>query len=138
MSMRDYAVNDYGFVLDEDMIKTIASQFCKDYTEEDYEEDECTFKDMLYNAGIVDYISEFTGDAIHITDSGIDDWSNTNGYSADWIYYIPAKRVGTLFEAAYNNIEEMVDEFKEKIGEYFTEDFNYRECICHIVGTYYG
>lgn len=138
MSMRDYAVNDYGLVLDEDMLKTIASQYCKDYTEKDYEEDECGFHEELYDAGIIEYISEFTGDAICITDNGTDDWRNTNGYDADWIYYIPAKRIGTLFESAYNNIEEMVDEFKGKIGEYFTEDFNYREHICHIVGTYYG
>ena len=138
MSMRDYAVNDYGLVLDGDMLKTIASQYCEGYTEEDYNEDECGFHDELYDAGIVDYISEFTGDAICITDNGTDDWRNTNGYDADWIYYIPVNRMGTLFKAPYRNIEEMVDEFKEKIGKYFSENFDYRKHICHIVGTYYG
>ncbi len=138
MSMRDYAVNDYGLLINEDMLKTIASQYCEGYTEEDYQEDECGFHDELYNAGIIEYISEFTGDAICITDDGIDDWRNTYGYDADWIYYVPVKRIGTLFEPAYNNIEEMIDEFKERVGKYFTEDFDYREHICHIVGTYYG
>lgn len=138
MSMRDYAVNDYGLVLDEDMLKIIASQYCEGYTEEDYNEDESGFHDELYNAGIVEYISEFSGEAICITDNGIDDWRNTDTCYSDWIYYIPASKVSTLFEPAYNNIEEMVNEFKEKIGKYFTENFNYREHIRHIVGTYYG
>ena len=138
MSMRDYAVNDYGLVLDEDMMKTIASQYCEDYTEEDYDEDPWAFDDELYCAGIVDYISEFSGEAIYINDNGIDDWRMTTPYNDDRIYYIPVSRIGTLFEAAYNNIEEMIDEFKSKIGKYFTDDFDYRKHICHIVGTYFG
>lgn len=138
MSMRDYAVNDYGLVLDEETIKVIASQYCEGYTEEDYDEDPWGFNDELYSAGIVEYMSDFSGETIHIDDDGIDDWRNTDVYCSDLIYYIPVSRISTLFKAAYNNIEEMVDEFKEKIGEYFTEDFNYREYIRHIVGTYFG
>ena len=138
MSMRDYAVNDYGLVLYEDTLKTIASHYCEGYTEEAYEEDEYGFNDELYNNGIVDYISEFTGDVICITDNGTDDWRNADGYLGDWIYYIPVEKMGTLFEAAYNNIDEMVEEFKEKIGKYLSEDFDYRSNIRHIVGTYYG
>lgn len=138
MSMRDYAVNDYGLVLDEDMMKIIASQYCEGYTEEDYDEDFCAFNDELYGAGIVEYMSDFSGEAVYIDDDGIDDWRNTDVYCSDVIYYIPVSNISTLFKAAYNNIEEMVDEFKDKIGKYFTEDFNYRKNIRHIVGTYFG
>lgn len=138
MGMRDYAVNDYGLVLDEDMMKVIASQYCEDYTEEDYDEDPWAFNDELYEVGIVDYMSDFSGEAIYVDNNGIDDWRNSDAYCGDVIYYIPVSRISTLFEAAYNNIEEMIDEFKEKIGKYFTDDFNYREHIRHVVGTYYG
>ena len=37
MSMRDYAVNDYGLVMTKDMLKTICSKYCPDYTEEEYD-----------------------------------------------------------------------------------------------------
>lgn len=33
MSMRDYAVDDYGLVLDKDTVNDIASQIFEDYTE---------------------------------------------------------------------------------------------------------
>ena len=32
----------------------------------------------------------------------------------------------------------ILNEFKDRIGKYFTEDFDYRKHICHIVGTYFG
>ena len=139
MSMRDYAVNDYGLLMTEDMLKCACSKYCKGYIEEDYEENEFDYKDELYDAGIVEFISEFTGEAIHINDDGIDDWRhNGDNYNDDMIYYIPAKRESTLFMAAYSNIEELVNEFKEKIGEYLEEDFDYRNYVRHIVGTYFG
>ena len=37
-----------------------------------------------------------------------------------------------------NNMEEIVDEFKSKLGKYLPEDFDYRSRISHICGTYYG
>lgn len=32
MSMRDYAVDDYGLIMTRDMLKTICSKYCPDYT----------------------------------------------------------------------------------------------------------
>ena len=37
MSMRDYAVNDYGLVMTRDMLKTICSKYYREYTEEEYD-----------------------------------------------------------------------------------------------------
>ena len=138
MGMRDYAVDDYGLVLDEDTLKNIASQYCEDYTEKDYDEDPWAFDDELYCAGIVDYISDFSGEVIYIDDNGIDNWRTATLYNGDRIYYIPMSRRMGLFEAAYSNIDEMINEFKLKLGEYLPEDFDYRSRICHICGTYYG
>ena len=48
MSMREYAVNDYGLIMDGYALKMIASKVCKDYTDEEYKEDEDLFNyDMI-------------------------------------------------------------------------------------------
>lgn len=139
MSMREYAVNDYGLLMSEKMLKMVCMKACKNFTEEEYDYDEWAFYDELYERGIVEYISEFTGEALAVTDKGEDDWSNNdNSSDSDIIYYVPCRNISTLFKAAYNDMDEIIAEFKEKLGEYFQDDFDYRYYIRHIVGTYYG
>ena len=59
-------------------------------------------------------------------------------YSGDQIYYIPVNSYPTSFKPAYENMDALIAEFKEKVGEYLPEDFDYRSNIRHIVGTYFG
>ena len=138
MSMRDYAVNDYGLVMTRDMLKTICSKYYREYTEEEYDKDEYSFNDALYEEGIVEYISEFTGEAMTIDDNGNDDYNSSEVYNYDTIYYVQNKNYGTLFKAAYANMEELESEFRDKFNKYLSDDFDYRKHICHIVGTYFG
>ena len=135
MSMRDYAVDDYGLLLTEETMKIIASKVCDDF--EDMEEDE--YGDALYEEGICEYIGDFTGEAGVLLDNGLNDWiSNGEMYDGDRIYYVQVSSYPTIFKAAYENMDALVSEFKEKIGEYLPDDFNYRANIRHIIGTYYG
>lgn len=135
MSMRDYAVDDYGLLLTEETMKIIASIVCDDF--DDMEEDE--YGDALYEEGICEYIGDFTGEAGILFDDGLNDWmSNGETYDGDRIYYIQVSSYPTLFRAAYENMDALIAEFKEKVGEYLPEDFNYRANIRHIVGTYFG
>ena len=133
MSMRDYAVSDYGLLLDEETIKIIASQVLEDYTDEDdmaYE---------LYNKGICEYISEFTGESLPIRDDGHVSWCDDGeDYRCDTVMFVPIINYPTLFEKAYENIEEIIDELKRKLGKYLPEEFDYRGKIRHISGTYFG
>lgn len=138
MSMRDYAINDYGLVMTREMLKTICSKYYKEYTEEKYNDDEYSFNDALYEEGIVEYISGFTGEAMVIDDNGSDDYNSSEAYNDDTIYYVPNQNYGTLFKAAYANMEELESEFRNKFNKYFPDDFDYRKHICHIVGTYFG
>ena len=138
MSMRDYAVNDYGLVMTRDMLKTICSKHYREYTEEKYDDDEYSFNDALYEEGVVEYISEFTGEAMVIDDNGNDDYNSSETYNDDTIYYVPTQNYGTLFKAAYANMEELESEFRNKFNKYLPDDFDYRKHICHIVGTYFG
>ena len=138
MSMRDYAVDDYGLLMTREMMKMVVSKVCEDYTEEDYEDDEFAFNEVLYDEGLVEYIGDFTGESIVINDKGENVWGDSESYDCDYIYYVPTNAVSTLFKAAYNSVDEMIEEFKEKIGEYFPADFDYRKYIRHISGTYFG
>ena len=137
MSMRDYAVDDYGLVLDKETIKLIASKIFDDFVDDDEEFGDWGYE--LYDRGVCEYISEFTGEADVINDDGYLDFSRDyESYSGDSIAFVSLAKYPTLFNRAYNNMEEIVDEFKSKIGEYVPEDFDYRSRICHICGTYYG
>ena len=73
-----------------------------------------------------------------IDDSGNDDYNSSEVYNDDTIYYVPTKNYGTLFKAAYANMEELESEFRNKFNKYLPDDFDYRKHICHIVGTYFG
>ena len=135
MSMRNYAVDDYGLLLTEETMKIIVSKVCDDF--HDMEEDE--YGDALYDEGICEYIGDFTGEAGILFDDGLNDWmSNGEMYDGDRIYYIQVSSYPTIFKAAYENMDALIAEFKQKVGEYLPEDFDYRAHIRHIVGTYYG
>jgi hypothetical protein len=136
--MRDYAVDDYGLLMTKEMMKMVAAKVCEDYTEEDYEDDEFAFNEVLYDDGIVEYIGSFTGEAIVVNDKGEDVWGDSESYDDDFIYYVPTNTVSALFKAAYSGVDEMISEFKEKLGEYLPDDFDYIKYIRHISGTYYG
>lgn len=138
MSMNYYSVDDYGLLITTEMLKIMASKMCEDYTEEMYEEDEWSFNEELYDEGLVERISEFIGEAIAINDDGTSRWYDCKSYNCDTIHYLPVEKINTLFKAAYNNIDEIIDEFKKKLGEYLPEDFDYRNNIRHISGCYYG
>ena len=135
MSMADYAVHDYGMLLDEDIVNDIASQIFEDYTENSM----AYWGYELYDKGICEYISEFTGEAQEIDDNGTFAWGSAGElFNGDNIAYVPLCKYPTLFSKAYNNMEEIIKEFKTKLGKYLPENFDYRSRIRHICGTYYG
>ena len=135
MSMREWAVDDYGLLLTREMIKAIASKVLDDLEERDEDE----YGDALYEDGICEYIGEFTGEAIYMDDDGTEDWRrNGESYNGDRIYYVNVSKYPSLFKAAYENMDELIAEFKSKVGDYLPEDFDYRAHIRHIVGTYFG
>ena len=82
MSMKDYAIEDYGLVLDEHAINDIASQIFEDYTENT----DIYWGYELYEQGICEYIGEFTGSTQTLKDDGTDDWNrDIKDYNADGI-----------------------------------------------------
>lgn len=134
MSMRDYAVDDYGLLLDDEAMKMIVSKLDIEPLDEDED-----IAYILYDHGICEYISEFTGEAQEVVDEGYAVWyGECKDYNNDVIAYVQASNYPTLFKKAYNNMSELVEEFKNKLSKYLPEDFDYRSRIRHICGTYYG
>lgn len=138
MSMRDYAVDDYGLVLNTNHLHLISAKLLDDYSEKEWENDRYGLVEAVVDKLGIQSIGNFSGEAFTINDNGEPDWSNTEVYSEDPIYYVNTSAYPNLFKQAYKNINEIIDEFKKKIGEHLPLDFDYRNCIRHIVGTYFG
>lgn len=141
MSMRDYGVNDYGMVLYCDELKMLASKICHSFSDKEWNADfsyryECA--DEIVEKLGVEYISEFYGEALLIDENGETKWSDSMTFSDDIIYYVPLSHFPNLFRSWYKDLDEAADDIRRRVGEYFPEDFDFRNKIRHIVGTYYG
>jgi hypothetical protein len=131
--MRTYAYEDYGLVLTEETMKMI----CKKAFIDDPVEDEL-YGMALYDSDICTCAGNFTGELFPITDKGKDNWDTSEDIYDDEVYYVSINKYPSLFESAYNDIDEMVAEFKEQLGKYLPDDFDYRANIRHIIGTTWG
>ena len=139
MAMQHYAVNDYGLYLDFETLKHMASKLCKDYSPEAFADDEWDFLFDLYERGYVEYMSEFTGEATAIQDTGEPMWGVPHQvYRYDACWYAPARKQSRMFGAAYETMDEVIAEFRDRIGEYLPDDFDYRKNLCLVCGTYFG
>lgn len=137
MSMHNWAVEDYGLVLDKTKLKSIASRFFAGYSDAKFEDDPYEYVEHLRDKLGIEYIGEFTGEAFALDENGRDEWGNSELYDADTIYYCPVIRFPGLCIRAYPNMESVYKEFKSRLGKYLTES-DIRESVRHIVGTYFG
>lgn len=139
MGMRDYAVDDYGLVLDidSDILYTIAKNLYDDCTKKAWDEEKWEFIEGIRESLDLCYFSGFNGEAFSINDIGLDKESS-HYYNDDAVLYLGVWHYPTLFNSAYHGFDDLIDEFKHRIGEYLPLDFDYRNNILHIVGTYCG
>ena len=84
------------------------------------------------------FVENEYGIKIYLGTKGNDDWRDSLVYSADVFYYVPLGKYPSLFEANYKDINEIVNEFKSKVGKYMPEGYDYRANIRHIIGTTFG
>lgn len=131
MSSKDNALDVYGYIFTEDMLKAIAEKEKIGY---------CEMSDIADHMGL-DYQSEFTGEAVHIDDNGNELWSceHTSSYCVSSIYYAPVRNWSSLFRAAYSAKEELLEDMRSGYGKWLPEsDDALYAGIVHIVGTYFG
>lgn len=78
MSMRDYAVDDYGLVLFSNDLRLLAEKIVDDFSECDWENDMYSIiEDVVGKLGI-EYISSFTGETYQLLDDGDVDWADSD------------------------------------------------------------
>ena len=139
MSMREYAVDSYGILLDKPLMKTLAGKICDEYSDDEYEEDPYGFNEAVEESlGCIDYIGNFSGEAFPLENDGREKPLDSEEYSDEAVYILTANRTPSLFKAAYKDMDEMVEDFKYEIGIYLDPDFDYRSRIRQFVGTYWG
>ena len=136
MSMRDYAVYDFGMVIDEETGLMICQALGCEF-DEDEEDISGEISNILYENGIVDMIGQFTGEAIGINDTGYQKFSDTIFYNDEAIMFV-GLRFPTLFRGVYRDITDIIVDLKSKVGKYLPDDFDYRKNIRFVVGTYFG
>lgn len=138
MSMRDYAVNDYGLVLFNDDLRLLAEKIVEDFNERDWENDMYSIIEGVVDKLGLEYIIGFTGEAYQLLDDGDVDWVDSDFFNDDMIYYVHVSKYPNIFEKAYESMDELLAEFKDKVGEYLPDDFDFRGHTRNIVGTYFG
>lgn len=138
MSMGNNGFSEYAFVFTENTVKTIAKKILSDYSDEKYQKDKFFYADYVREELDLNYEAEFSGDAYSLNEDGKPDFFKEKSYNCELLLYLPLKRGVSLFQATYKNIEEIVNEIKGEIGNYLPEDFNYKQNIVFICGTYYG
>ena len=131
MGMYDNGVNAYGMLLDKEAIELICRRV--------FQDDEDANGLDLYDEGICESIGEFSGEFYPIGKDGLDDmWSDLcESYQGDQIFYVQIKEP-SLFKKAYDSIDDIVRDLKERVGEYLPTDYDYESKIGHFVGTYWG
>lgn len=133
MSMRDYGVNDYGYVFTKEMLDQLIE---KERPEDLKPGDTYEMAELMG----LDCIGEFTGEAYRLDENGNDDFRYNNlSYSCDSIFYFPIKSYSTLFQAAYRSKNELAQCMKRYYPKWLPDDLDeIYNGIRHIVGTYFG
>jgi len=139
MSMRDYGFDEYGLLLDDKLLKMIILSDYPDCTDEEYENNAKEYAYDLYERGVIQMESDFTGEAHTINDNGRTEWWEAPVYfNDDTLFYVPTLNAPCLFSAAYESMGDLLAEFETALSGYIPVDYDLRPHVYHIVGTYYG
>ena len=135
MSMRDYGVDDYGVVLN-----GLGAENGKhpEFDEEWLEE--------MVDSDLINIQGDFTGELIPVYDTGRPDWNQSEYLDCESVYYIALKRNPELFEQAYKDMNELMDEVVESYRTARREDDRLpsltrdelRGMLRYITGSYNG
>ena len=125
MSMNNWPEYGFGLMLNEEESK----RFCKKYSE--VEKDNKDVYDVEADIDCCRYYSdEFDGRNF---------WGANGNINDEWItgLFFYADRQPGAFTTAYLNMDICICEFKEKIGQYMPDDFNWEDHIGYFSASIY-
>ena len=133
MSMRDYSVHDFGYVFNEKMI----DKFIEKLKPKNIEPGD-TYE-MAELMGL-EYIGDFTGDALRLDEFGDDDFDDDAwSYSGESIFYLPIGAYSSLFKAAYQSPEELARCMRSTYPKWLPDDLDdIYKGIRHTIRTSFG
>ena len=126
MSMRDYAFQAYGILLnglvDDDLLEELAEN------------------------ETVESRSSFTGEAFAMRDDGTEDWGDSVCFKYTTVFYLDVPRYPKFFKAAYKDMDDLLHATAKVYWSVRREDgrlpklgmLDIRKRIRSITGTYYG
>ena len=135
MSTKHNALYAYGLHLDK-------KDLCYMYAH--YFDEECPalladIVTRLGDTGLIDYESDFTGEAFPLDMAGRPCWQNVlESYQSEPMGYVVLCKQPTLLHGAYPDISVAVMELRNIMNGLLPEDFDYYGNLCLILGTYYG
>ena len=137
MSMREYVTTGKGLVIPEKLIEYVikhSENFNEEYYGKEYYD---FFSDYgtLGGKNIISFI-ECSGDFFDLDER--EDRYIEEDIDMDTFYIIEIDKYPSLYKQAYNNIDEIVEEYKKAVGKYFPEDFDYKKYLVTFIGTYWG
>ena len=83
--------------------------------------------------------SEFVGKATHLVEKEAYQEHEDSSYAGEYLCYIIPDRKISLFTAAYQDIDELMKEFKKKLTEQEIDLRGFRlvSCVCSLRGIYF-
>lgn len=127
MSMRIYGIDDYGFVIIGEAFDEMNKRFDEARGVEVWD-----FLDWLSDNACTS--PDFEGSLFPIDDTNLN--AICEECFADTLYYFPLNNYPTLFTKAYNSMDDIINEIKEKADGLLPDDFPIENYIVHITGTY--
>jgi len=94
---------------------------------------------MEYLEGTADcvFASEFTGTAETLDKDKDEEPVRTWDYDDDFVAIIECDREVSPFQAAYDDMSQLVTEFRDKLASVLGPDYPYRGHVVTLTGTYY-
>lgn len=96
--------------------------------------------DVLEAANMEDVVhcSEFDGEANPSTGDGFgDEKSAPIRFDDDYLVYLAPMASSSLFKPAYASKDELLDEYRRRLGDWLPADFPYARFVMDVSGTYF-
>ena len=136
MSSRHYGLSTYGLHLN---INDLIDIYEKYYEKEVTGLSPYDLMWELYEDSVIEYESEFTGEAFGPDKDGNPEWCDTlEYYNCEPLVYVSLAYQPSLTKKPYRDLDEAVEELRNAMDGLLPDNFDYRKQLCLICGTYYG
>ena len=138
----NFPVTGYGLVLDGKELYSFLEKVYETFDEDDKECADPQSPDEMIETIRDNYSGKYiTHDGYYYTDVEMPSFyaisENDVGLDCDFLFFFSEKQP-KIIGVAYNSKEELIQEFKDDLGKYLPDDFNWEDHIGGMSGVLYG